>query len=199
MEKFFHGSSVLFDKFDLSHALEGDGKVKFGYGVYLTQYYSQAALYAGKAGAGKPQPVNYYVYTVEAPQIKEDNFISLVPGTPVNPAIVERAEQKLGFAIPAEAVTEGKFFRKYIANALSGNAASLKKMISSATPQAEKAASEFLLSIGVELLVWPVVWSKPDGAQNVAVLDDKAAKIIKVEQIELDGKGKLVPGSEKEV
>ena len=33
---FYHGSSILFPKFDLSHALEGDGKVKFGYSVYLT-------------------------------------------------------------------------------------------------------------------------------------------------------------------
>lgn len=32
-EIFYHGSGVLFDDFDLSHALEGDGKVKFGYGV----------------------------------------------------------------------------------------------------------------------------------------------------------------------
>ena len=29
MAIFYHGSSVLFSKFDLAHALEGDGKVKF--------------------------------------------------------------------------------------------------------------------------------------------------------------------------
>ena len=29
METFYHGTARLFDKFDLSHALEGDGKVKF--------------------------------------------------------------------------------------------------------------------------------------------------------------------------
>lgn len=33
MAIFYHGSSVLFTRFDLSHVLEGDGKVKFGYGV----------------------------------------------------------------------------------------------------------------------------------------------------------------------
>ena len=29
METYYHGTARLFDKFDLSHALEGDGKVKF--------------------------------------------------------------------------------------------------------------------------------------------------------------------------
>ena len=28
MAIYYHGSSVLFDSFDLSHALEGDGKAK---------------------------------------------------------------------------------------------------------------------------------------------------------------------------
>ena len=46
MQTFYHGTSVLFPKFDLSHALEGDGKVKFGYGVYVTSHYRSAAHYA---------------------------------------------------------------------------------------------------------------------------------------------------------
>lgn len=46
MAIFYHGSSVLFDTYDLSHALEGDGKVKFGWGVYVTEKYSTAAHYA---------------------------------------------------------------------------------------------------------------------------------------------------------
>lgn len=44
---FYHGSHILFDEFDLSHALEGDGKVKFGYGVYVTSSYNSAAHYSG--------------------------------------------------------------------------------------------------------------------------------------------------------
>lgn len=46
METFYHGTSVLFDKFDLSHALEGDGKAKFGFGTYVTEVYTSAAHYA---------------------------------------------------------------------------------------------------------------------------------------------------------
>lgn len=46
MAIFYHGSSVLFPRFDLSHVLEGDGKVKFGYGVYLTSSFKSAAHYS---------------------------------------------------------------------------------------------------------------------------------------------------------
>lgn len=93
MQTFYHGTSVLFPKFDLSHALEGDGKVKFGYGVYVTSHYRSAAHYAG----ANPAATQYYVYTVEIPDIKDDNYIAFKEV--VNPAIVELAEQKLGESI----------------------------------------------------------------------------------------------------
>jgi hypothetical protein len=43
MEIFYHGTSVLFKKFDIAHALEGDGKAKFGFGTYVTESYTSAA------------------------------------------------------------------------------------------------------------------------------------------------------------
>ena len=46
MQIYYHGSSVLFPKFDLSHVLEGDGKVKFGFGVYLTSSFKSAAQFS---------------------------------------------------------------------------------------------------------------------------------------------------------
>ena len=48
MAIFYHGTSVLFDHFDMFHLFEGDGKCKFGIGEYATSVYSTAALYAGK-------------------------------------------------------------------------------------------------------------------------------------------------------
>ncbi len=37
-QAFYHGTSAgLFGRFSLDHALEGDGKVKFGWGVYVTK------------------------------------------------------------------------------------------------------------------------------------------------------------------
>ena len=72
MEIFYHGSHNLFDSFDLSHALEGDGKVKFGYGVYVTSRYTSAAHYSGS----NPQSNDHYVYTVEVPDKTEGNCIA---------------------------------------------------------------------------------------------------------------------------
>ena len=95
---FYHCSSVLFPKFDLSHALEGDGKVKFGYGVYLTSSLrsvflplvsctskltctkSRLAISQFKSAAHysetKSRPATiHYVYTVEVSDLTEDNHI----------------------------------------------------------------------------------------------------------------------------
>lgn len=43
----YHGSHNYFTEFDLKHVLEGSGKIKFGYGVYVTSKYSSAAHYSG--------------------------------------------------------------------------------------------------------------------------------------------------------
>lgn len=71
MLTFYHGSPMLFSKFDLAHILEGDGKVKFGYGVYLTSSFSSAAHYSG----ANRNATTHYVYTVEVPDLTDDNHI----------------------------------------------------------------------------------------------------------------------------
>ena len=196
MATFFHGSSVYFEKFDLSHALEGDGKAKFGYGIYVAGTYESAAHYA--FNKKRPDNKDYYVYTVEVPDFNEDNCLSLLKEQPVAESIVRRAEEKLGESIPAEAKVEGKFFRKYLANRLTGNTKSVSKMVDKATVEGEMAASAFLKGIGVELIRWPHDWGKPEGEMNLAVLDDAKVRIVKIEKVELDPKKhQLVPGSEK--
>ena len=66
METFYHGTSVLFKQFDLAHALEGDGKAKFGFGTYVTEAYTSAAHYA--YNKKRPENKDYYVYTLEIPE-----------------------------------------------------------------------------------------------------------------------------------
>lgn len=183
MAIFYHGSSVLFPKFDLSHVLEGDGKVKFGFGVYLTSSFKSAAHYSG----ANKTATTHYVYTVEIPDITVDNHIAFKE--PVNTQIVRRAENKLGSIIPEKFVLDGKEFRKFLAKKLGGG---------SDIPS-EKLASEFLNSIGVEFITWPYNWKNPTLGTNIAVLDESNIKIIKVEQVELDAKQQLIPDSEKEV
>lgn len=195
--QFFHGSSAEpFDRFSLDHALEGDGKVKFGWGVYVTEKYSTAAHYA--FNKHRPENKDFYVYTVEIPDRTPDNCLSLLKGVPVAESIVNRVEAKLGETIPAEAKVEGIPFRKYLANKLTGEDKPVKKMIDKATVEGEKAASEFLSSLGVDLIEWPYNWQKPEAEKNMAVLDDRNVRIVRVERVELDPKGhQLIEGSQQ--
>ena len=183
METFYHGSCVLFPKFDLAHALEGDGKVKFGYGVYVTSHYRSAAHYAGANPAAK----DHFVYTVEVPSMKEDNYIAFKQA--VNPAIVSCAEKKLGEKIPAKFLEDGKEFRKFLA----------KKLTGKVDLEGEKAASAFLLSIGVDFIVWPYNWKNPTLGTNRAILDDNNVRIVSVDQVQLDNKKQLIEGSQTAV
>ena len=193
--RFYHGSSAEpFDRFSLDHALEGDGKVKFGWGVYVTEKYSTAAHYA--FNKHRPENKDFYVYTVDIPDRTPDNCLSLLKGIPVTESIVKRVEAKLGETVPEEAKVEGIPFRNYLANKLTGEDKPVEKMIDKATVEGEKAASEFLSSLGVDLIEWPYNWQKPEAEKNMAVLDDRNVRIIRIEKVELDPKGhQLIEGS----
>ena len=197
--QFYHGSSAKpFDRFSLDHALEGDGKVKFGWGVYVTEKYSTAAHYA--FNKHRPENKDFYVYTVEIPDRTPDNCLSLLKGVPVAESIVNRVEARLGETVPKEAKVEGIPFRKYLANKLTGEDKPVKKMIDKATVEGEKAVSEFLSSVGVDLIEWPYNWQKPEAEKNMAVLDDRNVRIVRIERVELDPKGhQLISGSERTI
>ena len=196
MAIFYHGSSVLFDSFDLFHALEGDGKVKFGYGVYVTEKYTTAAHYA--FNKKRPENTDYYVYTMEIPDRLADNCLSLLKNIPVAESIIERTEARIGESVPAEAKAEGIPFRKWLSNFLTGNKTAVKKMIDKTTLEGEKATAEFLDSIGVDLIEWPYNWQKPEAEKNMAVVNDTKVRVLKIEKVELDPKGhQLVEGSKK--
>ena len=196
METFYHGTSVLFKKFDIAHALEGDGKAKFGFGTYVTESYTSAAHYA--YNKKRPENKNYYVYTLEIPDLTEDNHLFSV--RPVHPSIIERTEKALGEQIPEEAKAVGKFFRKYVGNRLTGKTGTTKQLIDKADIEAEKAASEFFRQIGLEYYIWPQgAWTKPSGPKNRAVLNVDKIRIVRIDKVELDKKFKLIEGSQKEI
>lgn len=197
MATFYHGSSVLFSRFDLAHVLEGDGKVKFGYGVYLTSSFKSAAHYSG----ANKSATTHYVYTVEVADLTEDNHIDFKQA--VHPSIIARAEQKLGIAIPQKATLDGKDFRKFLAkhfeNQICIDLAEGYSLKEALHLMGEQSASEFLTSIGVDFITWPYSWKNPSLGLNIAVLDDKNVKIVAVHQVELDNKQQLIEGTEKEV
>lgn len=191
MQTFFHGTSVLFKKFDPDHTLQGDGKMKMGAGFYLTTGYKRAAHYSCKS----PGSTKFYVYTVEIPDLIPENHIEFKE--PVNPTIVKRAEEKLGEPVPQKETTDGKFFRKYIAMKLAG-----KKGTQKLTPEDEMAAAKFMVSIGVIYNKVPFIWTKPVVHYDVIVMKPDVMHIKKIEQINVapprkNAKPELVEGSQR--
>ena len=196
MEIFYHGTSMLFKKFDIAHALEGDGKAKFGFGTYVTESYTSAAHYA--YNKKRPENKNYYVYTLEIPDMSADNHLFSI--RPVHPSIIERTEKALGEQIPDEARRVGKYFRKYVGNRLTGKEGTVKQLIGSADLDAEKVASKFFSEIGLEYFAWPQAQSKPDGLTNRVVLNIDKIRIVRIDKVELDPKkSQLIEGSEEEI
>ena len=195
MEIFYHGTSVLFKKFDIAHALEGDGKAKFGFGTYVTEVYTTAALYAHNKK--RPECTDYYVYTVEIPDLTDDNH--LFSNRPVHLSIIQRTEKALGEQLPDEVKIEGKPFRKYVGNLLVGKKGSIKTLKEKTDIDAEKAASKFFSEIGLEYYVWPQAWSNPNGPTNRAVLNIDKIRIVRIDKVELDKKFQLIEGSQKEI
>ena len=197
MAIYYHGSSVLFSRFDLAHAREGTSKLKFGFGVYLTSSFRSAAHYSG----ANKNATTHYVYTVDVPDITEDNYIAFKQ--PVNDTIIKRAEAELGMPIPAKATADGKDFRKFLAQYFSEqidvDLRSDKNIVQALKLIGEQKAAEFLMSIGVEYITWPYSWRNPQLGMNMAVLDDSNIKIVSIHQVELDAKQQLIAGSKKEV
>lgn len=195
-ETFYHGSCYLFDRFSSAFLGAGEGKSKFGHGIYITSSYRTAALYAAKAARANGKE-SCYVYTVEVPLLTDDNHIFSCK--PVNADVAERAEKAIGESIPEEVKSAGKLFRKYLGNLLTGQHSTVKKMMSKADAAAENAVSQFLNSVGVIYLAWPQSQTKPDGETNRAVLNENDIRIVKVEQVEFDDNNKLVEGSAIEI
>lgn len=195
-EILYHGSCYLFDKFSSAFLGAGEGKSKFGHGIYITSSYKTAALYAAKAAKANGKD-SRYVYTVEVPLLNDDNHIFSCK--PVNADVAQRAEKAIGEAIPDEVKSAGKLFRKYLGNLLTGQCSTIKNMMSKADSVAENAVSEFLNKIGVVYLAWPQSQTKPDGDTNRAVLNGECIRILKIEHVEVDEKNNLIEGSEKPI
>lgn len=171
MAKFYHGSPFQFDKFDLSQAGEGTG-IKFGFGVYLTESETSAVRYSQPRKM--PPMKDHYLYTVEIPELTDDNHI--VSAKPVSASIVARVEAKLGRSVPEEKTLKGKEFRKWIGMTLTGGKKS--------GFAEEKAAAQFLDEIGVICNVWPRAQNKLDGLRNCAVFNADRVRIVKVQHID---------------
>lgn len=175
MIKAFHGSPYLFDRFSLDCAGDGTG-IKFGFGIYLTEVEKSAVHYS------QPRKVDiapeHFLYTVQIPDLTADNH--LVSAKPVVQAIIDRTEKKLGIQVPDKVKSAGKEFRKWLGCQTVG---SLKAGLAE-----EKAAAQFLDSIGVICNVWPTAQTNPDGPRNIAVFNEANVTITRVERIGIERK-----------
>lgn len=117
----------------------------------------------------------------------------------MNLGIIKRTEEQLD-AIPDAVKSVGKLFRKYVGNLLLGNIGTVKRMRGTLSIECEIAATKFFSSLGVLFLVWPNAQTASDNGEiNIAVLRDDVIRIVKIETVELDSKGKYVNGSNKTV
>lgn len=78
----YHGTGASFDKFDLSHALEGEGSVTFGHGVYVTNSSKIGREYAQRAKQRKM--ADLYKNMRYPDGVKDDIFKRRVFGEMVN-------------------------------------------------------------------------------------------------------------------
>lgn len=78
----YHGTGASFDKFDLSHALEGEGSESFGHGVYVTNSRKIGREYAQRAKQRKM--ADFYKNMRYPDGVKDDIFKRRVFGEMVN-------------------------------------------------------------------------------------------------------------------
>lgn len=200
---YYHGSNRLFKSFSLDYAGMATG-VKFGYGIYLTPRYETAAHYA------KPRKTeavsSFYVYTVAVPAITSSNCLDLNPENRLDHLLIEKVSRHLGEPLPQEALASAKALRKYVGAVMAWRSGSsnakrptVRQMTSNSNIETEKAASKFFQEIGIDYYKWPVDWKHPEKETNIAVLNPKMTRIIKVESVALDKKYYLIEGTQQEI
>lgn len=187
----YHGSPYLFDKFSLAGIGTGTG-IKYGFGVYLTESERTAVHYSQPRGMELAP--EHYLYTVEIPDLTEDNHI--VSARPVPESIIARLADLVGQRgirhPPEEVAAKGKLYRKWLGTLVAGK--------DSGPLTVEKEAAHILQGIGVEYNVWPTAQTKPDGEKNIAVFNPELIRVVKVERIQIENrKGKWVLVGRKEV
>ena len=92
---YYHGSSVIFDSFNLDSLAESSG-CKFGAGAYLTEAFETAAHYSEPRHGTAD---HHYVYTVEVPNKTDGNCLPYY-GVSIPSIIISRVEERLGEILP---------------------------------------------------------------------------------------------------
>lgn len=195
MKTYYHGTSKLFKEFrPLDTIGTGEGKSKFGWGIYLTSAYATAVLYSGK-GPGREAP-DHYIYSVEIPDTETDIDKYFVLHQPVPQSLVELVEKEIGQLADPEVAAWGNDFRNELENMLFVREFGHKPKGKEEKGMAQKLAADWLYAHGIIGLIWPQGgWpkkgeEKPVEKFNIAMFNSKDTQICKIERVDVEFKAK---------
>jgi len=168
----WHGSPDKFDRFDLSHIGEGEGRQSFGYGLYFTDLEGVARHYAKTLSEQKRGTRNLYKVSLhKGNSPSEYTWLDWNKRAP--DSVLRKIEQDLGAKVFPDAnedeyglpiVKDGQALYETIASIKGG----------------EKEASLYLLGIGIDGIRYPVgaFFGKEDtGHKNYVVFDEQSVTI----------------------
>ncbi len=181
---FYHGTHApLFGRFSSDHLREGSGRIRYGFGHYVTEDIGHALHYAAKGATGP----SVLLYTVEVPSLAPDNHITY--HEPVDPSILASVGAALGVEIPAPIAADGLEFRKFVACRVEGSNRN------SPSPEGEKKASEFFDGLGVVCAVWAFKWKKDAQGRSLppfdrAIFNPANIRVISVDRVDREAASK---------
>lgn len=172
----YHGSNILFDSFDDNHTLSGIGRMKFGWGTYISEKESTCIHYATKDADKRSNPDDNFVYKVQIPDKTPDTYIEW--DVPVTDEIVNQVNEVLPIQLPI-GIKGGELYK------------SVEKLFGD-TGACQMETSHLLSSLGIIGMAYPRNWKasleKRIGDYNFVIFNPKNIRIISVTQYSSDKK-----------
>lgn len=196
MKTYYHGTSKLFKEFrPLETIGTGEGKSKFGWGIYLTSSYATAVLYSGK-GPGR-EAADHYIYSADIPDPEENQDKYFVLHKPVPQDLIKLVESEIGPIEDRTATEWGNDFRNALETMLFVKANGRKPKDKADSGKAQKLAADWFYSHGIIGLIWPQSsWPKKGEVKvveklNIAMFNSADTHICKIERVDVEFKAKI--------
>lgn len=195
MKTYYHGTSKLFKEFrPLDTIGTGEGKSKFGWGIYLTSIYATAVLYSGK-GPGR-QAADHYIYSVDIPdpETNPDRYFILHKAVPQG--LIELFEKEIGHITDPNVTAWGNDFRNELEIKLYSKEYGRKPKDKAEKGESQKLAADWLYNHGIIGLIWPQgSWPKKGETKvvdkfNIAMFNREDTHICKIERVDVEFKAK---------
>lgn len=180
----YHGSTELFESFNADHTLSGIGKMKFGWGTYVSEKESTCVHYATKNAENRAEPDKNYVYKVEVPDKIEENYIEWDVPMPLK--IAHRVNEKL--SVNLSVGMKGGDFYKAVIKLFKTKYPGMKKEEREVLQQRD--ASVLFSKLGIIGMAYPRNWKatteKRIGDYNLVIFNPADLRVISVTQYAAD-------------